>query len=38
MNVDVWFSGSDNAFGLIILFSFIFAGLIWYWLRRVKWL
>ena len=38
MNVDVWFSTSGNAFGLIILTSFLLAGLIWYWLRHIKWL
>lgn len=38
MNVDVWFSSSAHAFGFIIVFSFFFACLIWYWLRRVKWL
>lgn len=37
MNVAVKFGESPNAFWYIIVFSFILAGLIYFWLRKIKW-
>ena len=37
MNVDVWFGSASWAFGFIILFSFSFAGVVWYWLHKIRW-
>ena len=38
MNVGVWFGTARYSFGCIILVSFLLAGIVWYWLKRVKWL
>lgn len=38
MNVKVWCGASAAAFGVIILSSFLLAGAVWCWLRRIRWL
>lgn len=37
MNVNVWFGTLPNAFGLIVMSSFLLACIVWYWLRRIRW-
>lgn len=38
MNVDVWFGSVPAAFGFIILISFGLAAVVWYFLRRARWI
>lgn len=38
MNVDVWFGSAPAAFGCIILVSFGLAAVVWYFIRRARWI
>lgn len=38
MNVDVWFGTATHAFLFIIVFSFLMAALVTYWLRKIRWI
>ena len=38
MNVEVWFGSSHSAFACIILFSFLLSGILYYFVRRAKWI
>lgn len=38
MNVEVWFASAPAAFGSIILISFVLAAIVWYFIRRARWI
>lgn len=38
MNVDVWFGSAPAAFGCIILLSFLLSAVVYYFIRRARWI